>query len=187
MRWMPAILAAAPDGQVLELGCDTGGDTRVLARHGLAVTGTDISDEALAKCALAVPGARLLHHDLRDPMPFADESFGVVLASLCLHYFEWDATEAIVEEIRRCMKPGGLFLCRLNSTKDVFHGAGAPQEAEGGLRVVNGKYATLKRFFNEEEVARLFAQGWTRLSCAELTNHRYPEPKVAWEVVMRKH
>ena len=84
------------------------------------------------------------------------------------------------------MKPGGLFLCRLNSTKDVLHGAGVRQETEGGLRVVNGKYAALKRFFSEDDMARLFASGWTQLSCEELTNHRYREPKVAWEIVIRK-
>lgn len=181
---MPAIVAAATGGHVLELGCDTGGDTVVLARAGLKVTATDISGEALARCAANVPGATVLHHDLREPMPFADAQFGVVLASLCLHYFDEATTQAIVQEIRRCLRPGGLLLCRLNSTRDIHHGACVTEEAAPGMLVVNGRYSAHKRFYGVKELDALFDAGWSQLAREELTNHRYEQPKVAWELVL---
>ena len=183
-RWLPRIRQAADDGHVLELGCDTGGDTAVLAHAGLQVTATDISREALAACAAAVPSATVLHHDLREPMPFADARFGVVIASLCLHYFDAATTAGIVGEIHRCLRPGGLFLCRLNSTRDVHHGAGATEQASPGLLVVNGRYSVLKRFYGPAELDALFGPQWTQLSREELTNHRYDKPKVAWELAL---
>lgn len=185
-RWLPAIQASAAQGRVLELGCDTGRDTVVLAASGLAVTALDLSAEALQACRASVPQARLLQHDLRDRLPFGDEAFGVVLASLCLHYFEWDKTVAIVADIRRCLRPGGLLLCRLNSTRDIHHGAADGVESASGLRVVHGTYSVHKRFFAAGDLDALFDRGWKELAREETTIRRYEQPKVAWELGLVK-
>ncbi|WP_332826479.1 class I SAM-dependent methyltransferase [Ramlibacter sp.] len=91
-RWLPLLLAEAAPKPVLELGCDTGRDTGWLLRHGLSVVATDIALEALRKARQAAPGALLLQHDLRTPLPFMSASFNVVVASLSLHYFDSDTT-----------------------------------------------------------------------------------------------
>lgn len=185
-RWLPLLREASAARPVLELGCDTGIDTAWLLGQGFAVTATDIAADALAECARQAPGATLLAHDLRAPLPFADGQFGAVLASLCLHYFPWPTTQAAVVEIHRCLAPGGLLLCRLNSTRDVLHGATGYEEIEPNYYRVNARYGENKRFFDRAAIDALFEQGWQVVSVQELTNHRYEQPKVAWEVVLRK-
>lgn len=185
-RWLPALRAAAGSDPVLELGCDTGGDTAWLLAEGFLVVAGDISLPALQACANAAPAAQLLQLDLRQPLPFADASFGAVVASLCLHYFDWATTGRAVAEVRRCLRPGGLLLCRLNSTRDVLHGAGVGEEVEPHYWRVHGTYSECKRFFDRADLQRLFATGWELVSCEELVNHRYVQPKVAWEVVLRR-
>jgi SAM-dependent methyltransferase len=186
VRWLPALQQAACDAPVLELGCDTGADTRWLAAQGLDVVATDIAQDALRRCAAAVPQAHLLRHDLRQPMPFPDATFGAVVASLCLHYFDWRTTVAAVEEVRRVLRPGGLLLCRLNSVNDVLHGAMQGEEIEPHYFRQHAHYAECKRFFDGADLDRLFAAGWHQAHREECTIHRYTQPKVAWELVLRR-
>lgn len=185
-RWLPALRDAAEGGPVLELGCDTGGDTAWLAAQGFGVVAGDISESSLRACAATVPSARLLQLDLRAPLPFAGAAFGAIVASLCLHYFDWASTERAVAEVRRCLAPGGLLLCRLNSVNDVHHGAGQGEEIEPHYWRVHATYSECKRFFDSADVQRLFAAGWDAVSVDELANDRYGKPKIAWEVILRK-
>ena len=181
-RWKALLMERS--SAILELGCGGGLDTRWLVREGFAdVTAIDVSLEALAACARAAPSARRVCHDLREPLPFSDGQFGVVLASLCLHYFAWDKTQEIVSEIRRCLSKEGVMLCRLNSTRDVHHGAVGYPEISHHYFDVGGNP---KRFFDEEDVMRLFDAGWERLSMREATIDRYEKSKTVWEVVLRK-
>lgn len=183
-NWKGLIAQLAEQPAILELGCGEGRDTRWLLQQGFTdVTATELSRAAIAQCAHSAPAARLICHDLRAPLPFSDTRFDAVIASLCLHYFAWDKTLEIVSEIRRCLRPGGLLLCRLNSTRDVHHGAtGHPKIAHHYYEVEGNP----KRFFDQTEVEALFAEGWVRLSSREMCIDRYEMPKVAWEAILRK-
>jgi SAM-dependent methyltransferase len=191
-RWMQkwAKLLAAGAGRgggVLELGCDNGRDTDWLVQQEYRVVAADISIDALRQCAHAVPAANVVQLDLSRPLPFADGSFGAVVASLCLHYFPWETTLAAMAEIHRCLKPFGILLCRVNSTRDLLHGArSGGRELERHFYEVNGTYARYKRFFDRNDVQALFEGDWKVLQCAERTIHRYEKPKVAWEIVARR-
>jgi SAM-dependent methyltransferase len=182
--WLPHLRrATSSNAPVLELGCDTGRDTAWLTQQGFDVVATDISTDALAQCAKAAPSARCVCHDLRNALPFGNDTFGAVVASLCLHYFDWATTVAAVSEISRCIRPGGLFLCRVNSVRDYLHGAGEGEEIEPNFFRQAARYATSKRFFTSEDLDRLFEGGdWTELSRREVTVLRYSAPKIAWEV-----
>lgn len=183
-KWKDLLLELSPAPAILELGCGGGRDTRWLVRNGFAdITATELSREALAECARATPSAHLVCHDLREPLPFADRRFNAVIASLCLHYFAWDKTQEIVREIHRCLLPGGLLLCRVNSTKDVHHGAAGHREIAHHYYDVDGER---KRFFDAADVEILCSSEWQRISMRELTIDRYAMPKVVWEVTLRK-
>lgn len=183
-RWKDLITGQAADPPILELGCGDGRDTGALSRMGFTdITATDVSEQALSACAHAAPHARRVAHDLRQPLPFTDEGFPVVIASLCLHYFPWDQTERIVGDIRRCLGPKGLLLCRLNSTRDAEHGATGHPEIARHYYEVDGQP---KRFFDRGDVDTLFADGWESVSVREMMIDRYARPKAVWEIALRK-
>ena len=183
-RWIEPLRQLAPAPSILELGCGPCEDTAVLIQHGFTrLIATDLSAEALAECARRAPSASLLCHDLREPLPFADGEFDAVLASLCLHYFPWEQTEAMLREIQRCLKPQGLLLCRLNSIQDKNYGATGHREIAHHYYDVNG---SPKRFFDANEVDALFREGWQVLAKQETTIARYAMPKAVWEVAANK-
>lgn len=181
-RWK-GILEHSRNETVLELGCGGGRDSRFLTGLGLRVIAGDCSPEALELCRTSAPLADVRMIDLREPLPFADGAFSVVVASLCLHFFTWSRTLEIMEDIRRCLKQGGFLLLRVNSTRDIHHGGVGHQEVEPNLFLVNG---LLKRFFDREAVERLIGTSWKVHGLEELTVDRYNAPKVLWEAVLEK-
>ncbi|MBA3594564.1 MAG: class I SAM-dependent methyltransferase [Polaromonas sp.] len=182
-RWLPLAVTHAGDGPVLEIGCGHGDDTAVLAGAGLKVTAFDLSRAAVAVAKARVPSGRIECGDIREPFPVAPGQAGLVVASLSLHYFGWEETVAIVDRVRQVLRPGGLLLCRLNSTEDHHFGASGHPEIEPNLFMVDGDP---KRFFDEADVNRLFASGWRRLSLEHFVTRKYLRSKALWEVVLAR-
>ncbi|VWD16025.1 putative S-adenosylmethionine-dependent methyltransferase/MSMEI_2290 [Burkholderia aenigmatica] len=182
-RWLTLIKARAGERPVLEIGCGYGDDTATLAKAGLQVIGFDLSRTAVAATKIRVPSANITRRDVRDPLPDDATKMGVVLASLSLHYFSWDETVSIVERVRSALQPGGVLLCRLNSTLDDNFGAQGYEEIEPGYFLVDGQP---KRFFDENAVRRLFADGWKTLSLEHITTDKYHQQKAAWEVILER-
>jgi SAM-dependent methyltransferase len=180
-RWK-GILDTSRGGTLLELGCGGGRDSRYLEGLGLRVVAADYSPEALELCRVSAPLAEVRLIDLREPLPFGDEAFPVVVASLCLHFFEWSITLEIMEEIRRCLRPGGFLLLRVNSTRDL-HGELDYPQVEPNLYLMKGG---LKRFFDRDAMEHLIGTGWQLQSLEELEVDRYGAPKILWEAVLEK-
>ncbi|MFC5823643.1 class I SAM-dependent methyltransferase [Nonomuraea insulae] len=108
----PAMLELAGDvagRRILDAGCGSGPLFSALRDRGAIVTGIDASAGMLelARQRLGAD-ADLQVADLAGPLPFPNEAFDDVIASLVLHYLEdWGPTLA---ELRRVLKPGGRFL-----------------------------------------------------------------------------
>ena len=179
-RLLPEIGAHLRDRPVLELGCGDGIDTAILTEAGCRVLGIDISESALAEARVRAPSAEFYCQDVRAPFPIDASSAGIVVASLSLHYFPWEETLQLVERVHGVLAPGGLFLCRLNSTNDQNFGSIGHPGIEQNYYLVNGKP---KRFFSQPEIERLFASGWSVRTLSEEVIHRYAKPKVVWQVV----
>ncbi len=166
-------------GHLLELGCGSGWDTADLLSAGCPVVATDISRESMAECLKCLPGVGIVELDIASPLPFADHSMAVILASLSLHYFSWGITLQIASELKRCIQHDGILLARFNSTHDFHHGASSVEEIEPGFYQVG---ARTKRFFNEESV-RKFLHGWDIQFLEEHIIQRYTNPKYVWEAM----
>jgi SAM-dependent methyltransferase len=168
---------------VLEIGCGHGDDTATLAGAGLQVLAFDLSRVAVGIARARVPSATIECRDLRDPFPGEAHELGVVVASLSLHYFVWAETIALAERIRTVLRPGGVLLCRLNSTEDKNFGAHGRHEIEPNYFMVDG---SPKRFFDESSVRSLFAAGWHVLAIEHFTTRKYVKAKSLWEVVVER-
>ncbi len=181
-HWIERVLLdsearAALAGRVLEIGCGLGYDTRWLVEAGGQVTALDGSAVALARLAAALPGPHYVYHRLPAPLPFPAASFDAVAAGLSLHYFAWDDTLAIMNEVHRVLRPGGLFVFAVNASGDAEFGSGRGEEIEPGLFAFDGRR---KRFFDEAGCRRLLATGWDLLTLRPLEEQRYGRLKRMW-------
>jgi len=95
--------------RILDAGCGSGPLSAALRAEGAVVTGFDASAAMvdLARWRLG-DDADVRVADLGAPLPFADDEFDDVVASLVLHYLEdWAGPLA---ELRRVLKPGGRLI-----------------------------------------------------------------------------
>ena len=106
--------AGVSGGRLLELGCGRGNVALSFASQGWDVTGVDFSPSAIewAKRLAAEVGQAATFEvaDLRQEWPFADNSFDVVIDASCLHFFHGVDRGHFLNEARRVLKPGGVFL-----------------------------------------------------------------------------
>ncbi|WP_328943213.1 methyltransferase domain-containing protein [Streptomyces sp. NBC_00250] len=108
----PAVLALAGDvagRRILDAGCGSGPLSAALRDRGADVTGIDSSAGMLELARRRLGADTALHVvDLADPLPFDDDAFDDVVASLVLHYLEdWGPT---LTELRRVLRPGGRLI-----------------------------------------------------------------------------
>lgn len=182
-RWVHLLRESVGDGVVFELGCGNGADLAMLAAEGFQVIGVDRSPAAIAAAGKKISPQSLYCQDLREQFPPASQNARGVIASLSLHYFSDVQTRDVMCRIRECLVPGGIFLCRVNSTRDDHFGAVGHCIVEKNLYLVNGQ---LKRFFDEAALLSLFREGWEICSVQEKTIQRYALPKIVWEIVARR-
>lgn len=92
--------------KVLDVGCGSGPLTEALRAKGAVVSGFDLSP-AMVELARERLGkdADLKVADLGAALPYPDDTFDLVVASLSLHYVQ-DWASALAE-LRRLLKPGG--------------------------------------------------------------------------------
>jgi tRNA(Ile2)-agmatinylcytidine synthase len=171
--------------RVLELGAGHGRDTLHFARAGLQVTALDFADEAVhcLEGAAAAGGLSdriaVLRHDVRTPLPFPACAFDAVYAHmlLCMALTD-DELEALVADVRRVLRPGGLFVYTARSDRDPHCGRGVHH---GGDLWETGGVAV--RFFSGETVERLSA-GWVVVAVREFEEGPLPRRLVC--VTMRR-
>ena len=101
---------------LLEFGCNYAGISIVAAAMGARVTGVDVDADAIALARHNVARHGLarriaLHHvpDTRR-LPFDDASFDIILCISVLEYVAPDQLSAVLAELRRVLKPGGLMI-----------------------------------------------------------------------------
>ena len=140
---------------ILDLGCGSGNDTLYLINKGKKVISCDQSPSAIQNISKNFPEVYDVKcFNMLDGIPFEDETFEVVIADLCLHYFLDADTKKILNDIKRILEPGGHLILRVNSVNDVLHGAGDGREIEHHVYEMEGK--TIKRFFDDEDIRYYF-------------------------------
>lgn len=98
-------LGGKRDNKILDVGCGTGGNMLLLKEFG-AVTGLDLSDEAL-KLAKDKNFAQLIKGDATK-MPFSNDYFDIVSVLDTLEHVEDD--KSVFKETFRVLKSGGILI-----------------------------------------------------------------------------
>ncbi|GLV92234.1 MULTISPECIES: class I SAM-dependent methyltransferase [Streptomyces] len=168
----PAIHAAAVFGaagarKVLELGAGHGRDALYFARQGFSVSATDFSLAGLEQLREAAAAQNVAGrvttavHDVRDPLPLADASVDAVFAHMLLCMaLSTQEIHALVAEVRRVLRPGGVFVYTVRHTGDSHYRAGTGHGDDiwehGGFAVhffPRALVDALARSWNLDEVA----------------------------------
>ena len=164
-----------PGDRVLDLGSGTGEDSADLIAMGLHVVAFDHSMYRLRHLREVAPGARIVRGDMRKRLPFPDGYFCTIVASLSLHYFDWQTSKAIVSEAGRVLHPGGWLICRVNRVGDVLFEYGRGREVEPEFFEVRPGH--FKRFFTEDSLRALLKTTFDVDSIVPRVSTRFGEEK----------
>jgi len=115
-----------PGMSLLDAGCGGGRNLVYFLRNGFKVYGVDQSATAIVQAkSLATELLNDIESDQFrvenvERMSFSNETFDVVLSSAVLHFAnDEEHWQAMVSEMWRVLKPGGIFFARLASTVGI--------------------------------------------------------------------
>lgn len=101
-------LEITSDMHVLDLCCGSGQTTRLLVAQSAHVVGLDASPAAIEQAMQNAPTAKYVQ-GWAEAMPFGNEQFDLVHASVALHEMRPVQLWRVLQEVHRILKPGGTF------------------------------------------------------------------------------
>lgn len=170
---------------VLELGSGQGRDTLAFLQSGLTVIALDYAADGLAELRQAATVASLekqlttIVHDIRQPIPFPDESVDAVYSHMLFNMALTTAEiTSLAKEVRRVLRPGGWHIYTVRHVGDSHFNTGIPRgenmSEHGGFIV---------HFFDKELVNQL-AIGFTPPEIVAFEEGGLP--RKLWQVTQRK-
>ncbi len=150
--------------KILEIGCGTGGNLWFLTREGFDVTGIDGSSVGVEKAEKRLTKNGLsasLHVGDVMELPWDADLFDCVIDNECIYSNTFADSLKIINEVKRVLKPGGLFYSKTFMTGTSGDGMGDKLEGEkntytklhgGALRTNYG----VVRFTEEAEIDSLY-------------------------------
>ncbi len=130
---------------LLEIGAGTGKDSRFFQENGLEIVCTDLSPEMVELCRSKGLNAYVM--DFLH-LNFPDASFEAVYALNCLLHVPKCDLPAILQTIRRLLKPGGLF----------YMGVHGGEDFEGTLPTDNYLPKRFFSFYSDEHIQQVVAE-----------------------------
>jgi ubiquinone/menaquinone biosynthesis C-methylase UbiE len=171
---------------ILELGGGQGRDALFFADNGFQVSVLDYSSEGLRAIKEKVQKSGIpqpiitIQHDIRQPLPFEDESFDCCFSHMlyCMALTTAEL-EFLSQEISRVLKPGGLNIYTARNVKDAHYRTGTNRGEDmwevGGFVV---------HFFSRQKVEHL-AKRYDIINIEEFEEGVLP--RKLFLVILRKH
>lgn len=171
---------------VLDLGCGVGRHALYFAAQGYTVEGLDGSAAGLdfARRQATEQGLSLhLREGLMTALPYTDASFDAVLAWNVIYHGDQTVVDASIAEIRRVLRPGGLFVGTMLSKRNGKYGLGREVAPDTFVIDEEGDKAHPHFYTNAIETCRLFGS----FEPLHLSQHVHRKPgSWHWHVVMEK-
>lgn len=178
-----SIVCDVKNKNAIDLGCGLGQDSIWLFKNGFNVLSCDFSDKALNKFKKIYPSANIMNFDIADGLPFEANSIGLVNANLSLHYFDWDKTVEIFDNIYKILEPGGIFVGRMNSDKNDYIDDDFVEIEEAFY--YDSTKEQHKRLFNKSQFDKL-TKKWEIIILKEDETIRKGRKKYTWEFILKK-
>jgi SAM-dependent methyltransferase len=194
------VLGMAPEDRpraeisILEIGCGSGNNVWFVAREGFKAAGVDASESAI-EFAQERFRSEGLTADLRvadfTKLPFEEDSFDMVFDRGALYCTPRSGVVSCISEVRRVLKPGGLFQCTPWSDRhSSFYRSPDPDGAVRDIKVGSIVSGSQMSFFSLQDIRELFKDGWVflKLNHVEETEMIRPErlQHCEWLIVVRK-
>jgi tellurite methyltransferase len=113
--------------RALDLGCGVGRHLLLMARAGLEVHGLDGAPAGIEVCQAAANAEGLavrLQQGLMTDLPYPDGHFDYVLAFNVIYHGEPGVVRRTIAEIRRVLRPGGVYQGTMLSKRNSNYGQG---------------------------------------------------------------
>lgn len=170
---------------ILELGAGQGRDTISFARRGVRVHALDYTEAGVKAVTAKAEQLELSHsitalrHDVRNPLPFHNESFDACYSHMlfCMA-LTTSELERLSNEVHRVLKPGGLSMYTVRNVNDPHYGKGIHRGED--MYEVGG---FIVHFFSREKVDHL-AQSYQIIEIDEFEEGELP--RRLFRVMLRK-
>lgn len=171
--------------KILELGGGHGRDAIYFAENGFHVYVLDFSNTCLnlikqkAKQLKFSQNITTSQHDVREVLPFEDESFdGCYSHMLYCMALTTKELEFLSDEIRRVLKPGGLNIYTVRNTDDSHYRQGTHRGED-----MYENQGFIVHFFNKEKIEHL-AKGFDIINIERFEEGKLP--RKLFFVILRK-
>jgi len=112
--------AVAGRGLVADLGCGPGHVARYLQEQGVEMVGIDLSPEMIRVAARLNPGVEFRTGDMKQ-LDLPDASLAGAVAFYSIVHFDAAELGAVLRQVRRVLKPGGLLLAAFHAGSQAVH------------------------------------------------------------------
>ena len=155
--------------KVLDLGSGVGRHTILFAKEGFDVYGLDPSPSGFKYTRNWLKKEKLSPKLILGEMtklPFDTDSFDLIVAWNVIYHGTTKIIDATINEIIRCLRNKGYFLCTLISTKHNKFGQGREIEKNTFIIEEEEEKSHPHHYFNKEEINRFFNR-FTHLTCTD--------------------
>jgi SAM-dependent methyltransferase len=173
-EWQRFTAAVKPGGSVLDVGCNSGRDTRQLIDLGYRVTGIDVSEQALRLCREQCPEARTIQMSLLD-LANLKEQFDGIWFSYALVHVPFRLVPDALAALDGVLHPEGsmmMMVTVVEESQEKIHNSNVMWDEQGVPRKVPVVHwapdPLIARFRSRFEISwmnlRPFVDGWAQLS-----------------------
>ncbi len=169
-----------PQAQILDVCCGSGHVTRELARRNYRVTGVDVSEGLLSIAKNELPQVDWQKQDVRSM--HLSQTYDAALSTFdsLNHILTIEDLEDVFRNVRRALKPEGLFVFDMNSREAFLTDmrSWSAEVGDGNVSLVRGFFDDEKQIASTEIVwFRREGENWLR-SDSVVKEKCYPQTEI---------